>query len=87
MCTKEAEYGRTLHFNAPDLGPLQGNSADSGDVSREFSDILWYWKAFFPHILRHQPTPFPLFPLGALGDGGVLSIKVRSRHHNITTGA
>ena len=35
MCTKEAEYGRTLHCNAPDLGPLQGNSADSGDVSRE----------------------------------------------------
>ena len=35
MCTKEAEYGRTLHFNAPDSGPLRGNSADSGNVGCE----------------------------------------------------
>ena len=35
MCTKEAEYGRTVHFNVPDSGPLQGNSADSGDVGHE----------------------------------------------------
>ena len=32
MCTKEAEYSRTVHFNMPDYGPLQGDIADSGDV-------------------------------------------------------
>ena len=35
MCTKEVEYGRSIHFNVPDSGPLQGNGADSGDVGRE----------------------------------------------------
>ena len=35
MCTKETEYGRALHCNAPNYGPLRGNSADSGDVGCE----------------------------------------------------
>ena len=35
MCTKEAEYGRAVNFNAPNSDSLQGNSADSRDVGRE----------------------------------------------------
>ena len=35
MCTKEAEYGRVVHCNAPDSGPLRENIEDSGDVGRE----------------------------------------------------
>ena len=35
MCTNEAEYGRVVHCNAPDSGPLRGNGADFGDVVRE----------------------------------------------------
>ena len=35
MCNKEAEYVRAVHFNAPNSGPLRGNSADSVDVGRE----------------------------------------------------
>ena len=35
MCTKEAEYGCSVHCNAPDSETLQGKGADSGDVGRE----------------------------------------------------
>ena len=35
MCNKEAEYGRAVHCNAPDYGPLRGKIIDSGDVGRE----------------------------------------------------
>ena len=35
MCTKEAQYSRVVHFNAPDYGPLRGNGAYFGDVGRE----------------------------------------------------
>ena len=35
MCTKEAEYGRAVHCNAPGSGLLRGNSAYYGDVGRE----------------------------------------------------
>ena len=35
MCTKEAEYGRAVHCNVPNYGPLRGNSADSRDVGCE----------------------------------------------------
>ena len=35
MCTKEAEYGRVLHFNAPNSEPLRGNDSYSRDVGHE----------------------------------------------------
>ena len=35
MCTKEEEYGHTVHWKAPNSGPLRGNGADYGDVGRE----------------------------------------------------
>ena len=35
MCTKEAEYDRVVHCNAPDYGPLRENIEDSGDAGRE----------------------------------------------------
>ena len=35
MCTKEAEYGRAVHFNELDSRPLQGNGIDSGGVGSE----------------------------------------------------
>ena len=28
MCTKEAEYGRSVHCNVPNSVPLRGNGAD-----------------------------------------------------------
>ena len=30
MCTKEEEYGRTVHWNEPNSGPLQENGAYYG---------------------------------------------------------
>ena len=35
MCTKEAEYVRAVHCNAPDSRPMRENGADSGYVGRE----------------------------------------------------
>ena len=35
MCSHEAEYGHTVHCNATDYGPLQGNRAYSGDVGHD----------------------------------------------------
>ena len=35
MCTKEEEYGRAVHWNAPDSGPMRVNIAYYGDVGRE----------------------------------------------------
>ena len=35
MCTKEVEYRRAVHCNAPDSGPMRGNIAYYGDVGRE----------------------------------------------------
>ena len=35
MCTKEAEYGRDIHSNAPNYVPLRGNGADYRDVGCE----------------------------------------------------
>ena len=35
MCTKETEYVRAVHCNAPNSGPLRVNGADFGDVGLE----------------------------------------------------
>ena len=35
ICVEEAEYGCSIHCDAADSGPLQGNGAGSGDVGRE----------------------------------------------------
>ena len=35
MCNKEAEFGRAVHCNAPDSGPMRGNIAYYGDVGHE----------------------------------------------------
>ena len=32
VCHKETEYGRSIHCDATDSGPLQGDGADAGDV-------------------------------------------------------
>ena len=32
LCAKEAEYGRAIHRDATDYGPLRGDGADARDV-------------------------------------------------------
>ena len=57
---------------------------DMNQAIQWFYQVWWYYvglevpRRARPHILRQQPTPFPLLPLGALGSGGVLYIKGRS---------
>ena len=35
LCIEEEEYGRTVHCDATNYGPLKGSGAEAGDMGRK----------------------------------------------------